>query len=279
LDGVWYRGFDFQRWQYWAADADIGWSLWSTETGWTQAEILSTLVLRQLNTSLWDYTAASKISRPLDLWRKKMLPEEVISDRAQVNLSGEWSFQADRHNEGAAAGWFADGYDVKSWRRVAVPVAFDNCGPDMDRYIGVGWFSKHVRVPESFRGRRIVLHFEGINYNAKVWVNGKRVGENHDAFLPFTLPINDAVKIGAENKITLRVDNLRTRGQFPLFEGWHGQGGILAGQTHQTGKRCANGCDRLVAGGRRRLSVPFWHLYFCRYCIDECGCKRILSSV
>ncbi|MEI6784188.1 MAG: glycoside hydrolase family 2 TIM barrel-domain containing protein, partial [Verrucomicrobiota bacterium] len=227
LDGVWYRGFDFHRWQYWAADADVGWSLWSTETGWTQAEILSTLVLRQLDTSLWEYTAASKISRPLDLWRKKMLPAEALSDRAQINLSGIWSFQVDRQNAGETNSWFADEYDVKSWREVDVPVAFDNCGPDMDRYIGVGWFCKHVHVPESFRGRRIVLHFEGINYNAKVWLNGKRVGENHDAFLPFTLPINDAVKIGAENQITLRVDNLRTRGQFPLFEGWHGQGGFL----------------------------------------------------
>ena len=79
LDGVWYRGFDFQRWQYWAADADVGWSLWSTETGWTQAEILSTLVLRQLDTSLWEYTAASKISRPLDTWRQRMLPDEVTA--------------------------------------------------------------------------------------------------------------------------------------------------------------------------------------------------------
>ncbi len=79
LNGVWYRGFDFQRWQYWAADADVGWSLWSTETGWTQAEIISTLVLRQLNTSLWEYTVNSRISRQLDTWRRRMLPDEVTS--------------------------------------------------------------------------------------------------------------------------------------------------------------------------------------------------------
>jgi hypothetical protein len=80
LDGVWYRGFDFQRWQYWAADADVGWSLWSTETGWTQAEILSTLVLRQLNTSLWEYTADSQIGQTLQAWRQRMLPDELTAD-------------------------------------------------------------------------------------------------------------------------------------------------------------------------------------------------------
>ncbi len=79
LDGVWYRGFDYQRWQYWAADADVGWGLWSTETGWTQAEILATLVLRQLNTSLWEYTAATKISQHLESWRPRMLPDSVTA--------------------------------------------------------------------------------------------------------------------------------------------------------------------------------------------------------
>lgn len=79
LDGVWYRGFDYERWEYWAADADVGWSLWSTETGWTQAEILSTLVLRQINTSLWEYTADSNISQPFDTWRKKMLPDDATA--------------------------------------------------------------------------------------------------------------------------------------------------------------------------------------------------------
>jgi hypothetical protein len=79
LDGVWYRGFDYQRWQYWAADADVGWSLWSTESGWTQAEILATLVLRQLKTSLWEYTASTKISQHLETWRPRMLPDQVTA--------------------------------------------------------------------------------------------------------------------------------------------------------------------------------------------------------
>jgi hypothetical protein len=78
LDGVWYRGFDFDRWDYWGADADIGWSVWSTETGWTQGEILATLVLRQRNTSLWDYTAKSRIRHRFDKLRRQMIPDEAL---------------------------------------------------------------------------------------------------------------------------------------------------------------------------------------------------------
>ncbi|MCX6922913.1 MAG: hypothetical protein NT154_06845, partial [Verrucomicrobia bacterium] len=256
LDGCWYRIFDYGKWDYWGSDGDVGWGVWSAETGWTQPWVAGTLALRQMKTSLWDLTKSSKAGRhfekyrklmlpaaiiedgpgkadvpaaafPLDKQRSQALPDKVTSDRAQISLAGTWSFQADRRNEGESAGWFTDGFDAKSWQTVEVPVAFDNCGTNMDRYTGVGWFRKQVYVPEPFGGRRIVLQFEGINYNAKVWVNGKPVGENHDAFLPFTLRINDAVQIGAENLITVRVDNLRTRGQFPLFEGWFGQGGFL----------------------------------------------------
>ena len=227
LDGTWYRGFDYKKWDYWGSDGDAGWGIWTNEIGWTHSWIIATLALRKLNISLWDLTNNNKLTVDFEKLRDQMLPDEALFERTQINLSGNWSFRVDRNNEGESAGWFAENHDTTSWGDVSVPVGFDNCGPDMERYAGVGWFSKQVHVPESFRERRIVLNFEGVNYSAKVWVNGTLVGENHDAFLPFTIPVNDAVIIGSENRITVRVDNLRTRGQFPLYEGWYGQGGFL----------------------------------------------------
>ena len=37
LDGGWFRCFDYQKWDYWGANADEGWGAWSIEVGWTQA--------------------------------------------------------------------------------------------------------------------------------------------------------------------------------------------------------------------------------------------------
>jgi hypothetical protein len=227
LDGTWYRGFDFRKWDYWASDGDWGWGVWTAESGWTHSWITTTLALRELDTSLWSLSQDSGVREPFAALRAQMLPDHVLSERAQISLSGNWGFQADRQDLGEAEMWFAADHDVTSWPGVEVPIAFDTCGPEMTRYVGVGWFRKCITVPESFRGRRVALHFEGINYNARVWVNGKPVGENHDAFLPFTLPIDEAVQVGVENTVTVRVDNLRARGQFPLFEGWFGQGGFL----------------------------------------------------
>lgn len=154
-------------------------------------------------------------------------PVKTASVRELMDLSGQWSFKADPDNEGEYAGWYRAETDKTFWPLVNVPIAFDNCGPGLERYFGTGWFCRSVFVPESFKGRRIVLHFEGINYNAKVWINGKPAGENHDAFLPFDIPVSDFLKTGEENNIALSVNNIRQRGQFPLFEGWYGQGGFM----------------------------------------------------
>ena len=154
-------------------------------------------------------------------------PAKTAPFREQIDLSGPWSFKADPKNVGDSEGWFRSGTDKTYWPLVSVPVGFDNCGPGLERYFGTGWFCKTLSVPESFRGRRIILRFEGINYNARVWVNGMPVGENHDAFLPFEIQVDDKIKIGVENIIAVSVNNIRQRGQFPLFEGWYGQGGFL----------------------------------------------------
>ena len=61
LDGAWFRAFDYNRWEYWASNADAGWGAWGTLTGWTQSWIVSTLKLKQEGKSLWDLSKDSKI--------------------------------------------------------------------------------------------------------------------------------------------------------------------------------------------------------------------------
>ena len=78
LNGTWYRGFDFNHWEYWGSDGEIGWCLLSTETGWTHSWITSTLVLRERGESLWDLTRKSGIKKAFEPLRKQMIPEELF---------------------------------------------------------------------------------------------------------------------------------------------------------------------------------------------------------
>ena len=61
LRGAWFRAFDYNRWDYWAASGDIGWGAWSVETGWCDAWITAVLGLRLKGTSAWDLTSGSRI--------------------------------------------------------------------------------------------------------------------------------------------------------------------------------------------------------------------------
>ncbi len=74
FDGAWYRGFDFEKWEYWGSNADAGWGPWCTETGWTQGWIVSVLALRQMNTSLWELSEKSGIAAKFPIYRDLMLP-------------------------------------------------------------------------------------------------------------------------------------------------------------------------------------------------------------
>ncbi|MBE0535440.1 MAG: beta-N-acetylhexosaminidase [Phycisphaerae bacterium] len=79
LDGAWFRGFDFQRWQYWASDADAGWGAWCAITGWTHPWITSVLIMRQMETSLWDLTRNPTFVNEYKRLRPLMLPENKIA--------------------------------------------------------------------------------------------------------------------------------------------------------------------------------------------------------
>lgn len=74
LDGAWFRGFDMDRWEYWGSNADHGWGVWGTLTGWTQNWIVSTLALHQQKTSLWDLTQDSQIAVHFDDCLEQMMP-------------------------------------------------------------------------------------------------------------------------------------------------------------------------------------------------------------
>jgi hypothetical protein len=63
LDGAWFRAFDYERWEFWASNADVGWGAWGTLSGWTQSWIVATQVLVLQDKSYWDLTANSAVKQ------------------------------------------------------------------------------------------------------------------------------------------------------------------------------------------------------------------------
>ena len=74
LDGAWFRAFDYDKWEYWASNADVGWGAWGTLTGWTQSWIVATQVQTVRNQSFWELTKNSSIAREMPSTLKVMFP-------------------------------------------------------------------------------------------------------------------------------------------------------------------------------------------------------------
>ena len=76
-------------------------------------------------------------------------------------------------------------------------------------------------------GKRIFLHFEGVNQVADVFVNNAFVGRHEGGYTAFTFDITKYVKFGAaENVVAVQVDNSHNPFIAPLSVGFALYGGI-----------------------------------------------------
>ena len=67
------------------------------------------------------------------------------------------------------------------------------------------WMEKTVNVPNSWKGKRLVLHFGAVGGKMVVFVNGKRIGQGFDIFFAQEYDVTDAIKLGADNQILVKV--------------------------------------------------------------------------
>ena len=115
----------------------------------------------------------------------------------------EWLIDKDETDEGAAKGWTAA---VSSAARpTVVPSVIQETFPG---YHGVAFYWNRLTPALSLRpGDRILLRFEGVDYKAGVWLNGRFLGENEGGEVPFSFDVTDLLKNGAENLLAVRVVN------------------------------------------------------------------------
>ncbi len=67
------------------------------------------------------------------------------------------------------------------------------------------WYRIEFNVPPETHGRRLTLTFEGVNYAAEVWLNGKRLGEFTGAFLRGKFDVTSLISQSGKNALAVRV--------------------------------------------------------------------------
>jgi hypothetical protein len=67
------------------------------------------------------------------------------------------------------------------------------------------WYRRTFEVPSNWQGKRMLLHFEGVDWEAKVAVNGKEVGIHRGGYDRFSFDITDALKTKQAQELVVAV--------------------------------------------------------------------------
>lgn len=166
-------------------------------------------------------------------------PISNVWGRKLMSLNGKWNYLVDMQEMGfydyrmneTPWGFFRNAkavhpsdlveYDFDKSPSMDIPGDWNTADKQLFFYEGCVWFKRSFRYVHK-RGRRALLYFGAVNYQAVVYVNGKKVGTHEGGFTPFDYDVTDELKDG-ENVVIVKVDNKRRRENVPtqIFDWWN----------------------------------------------------------
>ena len=72
--------------------------------------------------------------------------------------------------------------------------------------MGIGWYRYELTPKAEWKGKRIVLDFQGIMLVGDVYLNGQRIGGTDYGYLGFDIDLSKLLKWGEANEITVKAD-------------------------------------------------------------------------
>ena len=165
-------------------------------------------------------------------WQQSGLPRQVkLAARAAIadNEAAAASSESDSIVQKIAANTqeliknnvFSATVESNSKRQIQVPFVFQSPASGInDRGVHeVLWYERAVSDPrtaeEKQAGRRVILRFGAVDYDAKVWIDGKHVGGHRGGHVPWELDVTDeigasagvlpAAVSGSSHRLTLRI--------------------------------------------------------------------------
>jgi len=172
-----------------------------------------------------------------------------IQGRNIQSLNGKWNYIIDPYENGyydyrhqpydqsktGTGGFFDDReqkdkaelieYSFSGSPQMNVPGDWNSQSEKLELYEGTIWLRKKFdSKPE--KGKKYFVYFGAVNYEAHVYLNGKKLGVHKGGFTPFQFDVTGKLKTG-ENSLVVKVDNTRKPDEIPTTNtDWWNYGGI-----------------------------------------------------
>ncbi|MBQ9850936.1 MAG: beta-galactosidase [Clostridia bacterium] len=125
-----------------------------------------------------------------------------------LNLNGEWDFEFDFGNSKYDAGII----DKKEWdRKIVVPFCPESklSGIEHTDFIPAVWYRKTVDISAENLEGIVFLNFGAVDYEAKIYVNGKKAGYHKGGYSSFRVDITEFLNVGKNVIVVNAVDDVR----------------------------------------------------------------------
>lgn len=122
-------------------------------------------------------------------------------------LNGEWEFEIDPGDSGLERG-----LKERSLKdRISVPFCPESAlsGIGYTDFMDAVWYRRTVTVPIDWKGSHVLLHFQAIDYDATIWVNGVEVARHRGGFTPITCDLSGIAEPGEVAIIVVRARDYR----------------------------------------------------------------------
>src|SRR6201981_2382142 len=102
------------------------------------------------------------------------------------------------------------GMNLRQFPGVTYPIGanFSNIAMQPDSPYAVSWwYRKQFAAPASYKGKTVWLKFDGINYRANIWLNGKQIDKDDDvagAWRTYEFNVTAAAQPAAENVLAVQ---------------------------------------------------------------------------
>ncbi|MCE9612408.1 MAG: hypothetical protein K8R23_19590 [Chthoniobacter sp.] len=146
------------------------------------------------------------------VWAAVPRPEHPRPDLLRENwmsLNGEWQFEIDKTADGESRG-LSYGKDLSL--RINVPFCPESklsglAIPTTEHMKDV-WYRRTFEVPAAMKGKRVRLHFGGVDYRSWVYINGQMVGSHVGENADFAFDITKSLKDGVNEVVVKVLDDL-----------------------------------------------------------------------
>jgi beta-glucuronidase len=156
--------------------------------------------------------------------------------RKLESLDGAWRFTPDLFDEGLRQHWYRldgdprrraapwDG-DPDSGYPMQVPSCWNLARPEWQHFEGSAWYSRRFAWRMRKSGERVFLRVGAANYDAKVFLNGRFLGNHVGGSTPFFVELTEHLQ--GRNRLDLCVNNARHAGRVPMHHfDWFNYGGV-----------------------------------------------------